>query len=61
MKKIVSVLSTLAVLFAANLSISTTSAKAGYWTSTPQYGGGTIHRYTPTWNYNSSSGRFEYR
>jgi len=48
MKKIVCVLSTLAVLFAANLSISTTSAKAGYWTSTPQYGGGTIHRYTPS-------------
>ena len=48
MKKIVSVLSTLAILFAANLSISTTSAKAGYWTSTPQYGGGTIHRYTPS-------------
>ena len=45
MKKIVSVLSTLAVLFAANLSISSTSAKADYWVSTPLYGGGTIHRY----------------
>lgn len=47
MKKIVSVLSTLAVLFATNMSVSNV-AKAGYWTSTPQYGGGTIHRYTPS-------------
>jgi hypothetical protein len=61
MKKIVSVLSTLAVLFAANLSISTTSAKAGYWTSTPQYGGGTIHRYTPTYNYNHNTGSWGFR
>ena len=47
MKKIVSVLSTLAVLFAKNMSVSNV-AEAGYWTSTPQYGGGTIHRYTPS-------------
>ena len=47
MKKIVSVLSTLAILFAANMSVSNV-AEAGYWTSTPQYGGGTIHRYTPS-------------
>jgi hypothetical protein len=47
MKKIVSVFSTLAVLFATNMSVSNV-AEAGYWTSTPQYGGGTIHRYTPS-------------
>ena len=47
MKKIVSVLSTLAVLFATNMSVSNV-AEAWYWTSTPQYGGGTIHRYTPS-------------
>lgn len=49
MKKIVSIISTLAVLFAANLSISTTSAKAwgsgGYWETTPRFGGGYTHRY----------------
>ncbi len=47
MKKTVSILSTLAILFAANMSVSNI-AEAGYWTSTPQYGGGTIHRYTPS-------------
>lgn len=61
MKKIVSIISTLAVLFAANLSISTTSAKAGYWTSTPQYGGGTIHRYTPSVEYNPWTGTLGWR
>jgi hypothetical protein len=47
MKKTVNILSTLAILFAANMSVSNV-AEAGYWTSTPQYGGGTIHRYTPS-------------
>lgn len=47
MKKTVSILSTLAILFAANMSVSNI-AEAGYWTSTKQYGGGTIHRYTPS-------------
>ena len=61
MKKIVSIISTLAVLFAANLSISTTSAKAGYWTSTPKFGGGTIHRYTPSVEYNPWTGTYGWR
>mgnify|MGYP006879057708 CR=1 FL=1 len=47
MKKTVNILSALAILFAANMSVSNV-AEAGYWTSTPQYGGGTIHRYTPS-------------
>ena len=47
MKKTVNILSALAILFAANMSVSNI-AEAGYWTSTPQYGGGTIHRYTPS-------------
>ncbi len=47
MKKTVNILSTLAILFAANMSVSNV-AEAGYWTSTPQYGGGTIHNYTPS-------------
>jgi|TARA_Y100000294_G_scaffold170148_2_gene182107 hypothetical protein len=33
--------------------------EAGYWRSTPQYGGGTIHRYTPTYNYRN--GYWSYR
>ena len=47
MKKTVNILSALAILFAANMSVSNV-AEAGYWTSTPQYNGGTIHRYTPS-------------
>jgi len=47
MKKITSILSALAILVATNMSVSNI-AEAGYWTSTPQYGGGTIHRYTPS-------------
>ena len=47
MKKTVNILSALAILFAANMSVSNV-AEAGYWTSTPQYGGGTIYRYTPS-------------
>ena len=32
------------------LSILTVNANAGYWTTTPTYGGGWTSTYTPTWN-----------
>jgi len=60
MKKTVNILSALAILFAANMSV-TNVAQAGYWTSTPQYGGGTIHRYTPSVESNGFGGSFVYR
>ena len=59
MKKTVNILSALAILFAANMSVSNV-AQAGYWKSTPQYGGGTIHRYTPTMERNGLMG-LQYR
>ena len=60
MKKTVNILSALAILCAANMSVSNV-AQAGYWTSTPQYGGGTIHRYTPSMESNGFGGSFVYR
>jgi len=42
MRKIAMIVSVLAVLG--------TSAQAGYWTHTNNYGGGSTSTYTPTWN-----------
>lgn len=44
MRKMIKIASILAVLFANNVAF-TNVAKAGYWQSTPNYGGGYTYRY----------------
>jgi hypothetical protein len=45
MKKIVNILMTVVIISSTMSTFAITSAKAGYWQTTPGYGGSTITRY----------------